>query len=146
MTVALAASDIATKIKERLPESILEVGRNSILVKPESLTGVMQFLKETPGLDFDYLNAITGVDYWDYFELVYQITSIHHNHSFVVKTRCYGRENPSIPSVTSVYRGADLQEREIYDLLGIVFTGHPNLKPILLWEGFQGYPLRKDYL
>jgi len=64
----------------------------------------------------------------------------------VVKTRCYDRENPTVSSVVGLWQGADFQEREIYDLLGIKFDGHPNMKRIFLWEGFQGHPLRKDYL
>ena len=69
-----------------------------------------------------------------------------HNHSLVVKTRCQGRDNLSLPSVVSLWRAADYQEREIYDLMGITFEGHPNMKRIVLWQGFQGHPLRKDYL
>jgi len=109
------------------------------------LLSVATFLKDTPGLDFNYLAAITAVDYYDYFEVVYQLTSLEHNHSLVVKARCYERDNPTLPSMVSLWRGADLQEREIYDLMGISFDGHPNLKRLFLWQGFKGHPLRKDY-
>ena len=146
MTVALSVKEIATKLEEQFPGSIVESSQNSLVVKSESLLEVASFLKTTPSLDFDYLTSITAVDYYDYFEVVYQLTSIKHNHSLVVKTRCYGRDNPTVPSVVSLWRGADFQEREIYDLMGISFDGHPNLKRIFLWEGFQGHPLRKDYL
>jgi len=146
MTVALSGREIATKLEEQFPGSIIEPSQNSLVVKSESLLEVATFLKTTPGLDFDYLTSVTAVDYYDYFEVVYQLTSIKHNHSLVVKTRCYDRDNPSVPSVVSLWRGADFQEREIYDLMGISFDGHPNLKRIFLWEGFQGHPLRKDYL
>jgi len=146
MTVALSGREIALRLEEQFPGSIVESSQNSLVVKNESLLEVATFLKTTPGLDFDYLTSITAVDYYNYFEVVYQLTSIKHNHSLVVKTRCYGRDNPSVPSVVSLWRGADFQEREIYDLMGISFDGHPNLKRIFLWEGFQGHPLRKDYL
>ncbi len=146
MTVALSGKEITTKLEEQFPGSIIESSQNSLVVKSESLLEVATFLKTTPSLDFDYLTSITAVDYYDYFEVVYQLTSIKHNHSLVVKTPCYGRDNPVVPSVVSLWRGADFQEREIYDLMGISFDGHPNLKRIFLWEGFQGYPLRKDYL
>jgi len=63
----------------------------------------------------------------------------------VLKARLYDREDPLLPSLTPIWRGADLQEREVYDLMGIKFSGHPNLKRVLLWQGFQGYPLRKDF-
>jgi len=145
MTVALSGNEIAAKLEEKFPGSVVESGLNSLLVRSESLLDVAAFLKVTPGLEFDYLTAITSVDYRDYFELVYQLTSIKHNHSLVVKTRCYERENPTLPSVVNLWRGADFQEREIYDLMGISFAGHPNLKRIFLWEGFPGHPLRKDY-
>ena len=146
MTVALSGREIATRLEEQFPGSIVESSQNSLVAKNDSWLEIATFLKTTAGLDFDYLTSITAVDYYDYFEVVYQLTSIKHNHSLMVKTRCYGRDNPTIPSVVCLWRGADFQEREIYDLMGISFDGHPNLKRIFLWEGFQGHPLRKDYL
>ena len=146
MTIALSGKGIAAKVEEQFPGSIVESSQNGLVVKIESWLEAVAFLRTTPGLDFDYLTSITAVDYYNYFEVVYQLTSIKHNHSLVVKTRCYGRDNPTLPSVVSLWRGADFQEREIYDLMGISFDGHPNLKRIFLWEGFQGYPLRRDYL
>ena len=146
MTTALSGKEIASKLEEQFPGRIVESDENSLVVKSESLLALASFLKTAPDLDFDYLTAITAVDYYDHFEVVYQLTSIGHNHSLVVKVRCYGRDNPALPSVVSLWRGADFQEREIYDLMGIRFDGHPNMKPIVLWEGFQGHPLRKDYL
>ena len=146
MTTALPTREIARQITERYPNAVIETGDTTILIKGESLLDVATFLKDTPELEFDYLTHITAIDYYDYFEVVYQLTSIKHNHSLLVKTRCYGRDNLSLPSVVSLWRGADYQEREIYDLMGITFAGHPNMKRIVLWQGFQGHPLRKDYL
>ncbi len=146
MTLAFSGEEIASQVEEQLPGSIVDSSQDSLVVNSESWLAVATFLKDTPGLDFDYLTSITAVDYYDYFEMVYHLTSLKHNHSLVVKTRCYEREKPSLPSVVSLWRGADLQEREIYDLMGISFDGHPNLKRIFLWQGFQGHPLRKDYL
>ena len=146
MTTALPTREIARQITERYPNAVIETGDTTILIKGESLLDVATFLKDTPELEFDYLTHITAIDYYDYFEVVYQLTSIKHNHSLLVKTRCYGRDNLSLPSVVSLWRGADYQEREIYDLMGISFAGHPNMKRIVLWQGFQGHPLRKDYL
>jgi len=146
MTVSLSVGEVAQQITERFPDVIVEADDTSIVANSESLLVVATFLKDTPGLDFDYLSAITAVDYYDYFELVYQLISITHNHSLVVKTRCYDRENPAVPSIVSLWQAANFQEREIYDLMGIRFDGHPNLKRIVLWEGFEGHPLRKDYL
>jgi NADH-quinone oxidoreductase subunit C len=146
MTVALSGKEIASQIEEKLPGSIEESSQDCLVVKNDSLLAVAAFLKDTEGLKFDYLNYITAVDYFSYFEVVYQLTSVEHNHTIVMKTRCYGRENPVVPSVIGLWRGADFQEREIYDLMGIKFEGHPNMKRILLWEGFPGHPLRKDFL
>ena len=95
----------------------------------------------------NYLVSISGVDYVEYFELVYHLVSMSKNHSLVLKMKLYGtREQPSAPSIVSIWKGADLQEREIWDLLGIGFEDHHNMKRILLWEGFPGHPLRKDYI
>ena len=143
--ISLSGNEVASRL-EGFPEAITGANREAISVKSEALFDVARYLKSSPELDFDYLNYITAVDYFDYFELVYQLTSVKHNHSLVLKTRCYDREKPAVPSVVSLWQGADFQEREIYDLMGIRFEGHPNLKRIALWEGFEGYPLRKDYL
>ncbi len=146
MTVALSGSEIAKQIEKQFPGSVVKSTADSLLVRAESLLEIAAYLKSTPKLDFDYLSAVTAVDYLDYFEVIYLLTSLRHNHSLVLKTRCYGRDNPALPSVVGLWRSADFQEREIYDLFGIKFEGHPNLKHIVLWDGFQGYPLRKDYL
>jgi NADH-quinone oxidoreductase subunit C len=146
MTLALEAKGVAAKLDKKLSASVLDVQQNFILVKSSSLLELLAYLKNTPELDCDFLADITGIDYWDYFELVYQLVSIKNNHKITVKTRLAGRENLSVPSIVSLYQGADYQEREISELLGIKFEGHPNPKHLLLWEGFKGYPLRKDYL
>lgn len=146
MTTALSGLDIARQIKTKFPNAVAEASVHYIIINNDDLLRVAQYLKETSGLDFDYLNSITGVDYFDYFEIIYYLVSMKHNHSLVIKTRCYGREKPSAPSVVSLWRSADYQEREIYDLLGVTFTGHPNMKRIVMWDGFQGHPLRRDYV
>ncbi len=146
MTVSLSASEVARQITKHFPEAVSGADGGAILVKAEAIFEVVEYLKSRPELDFDYLNYITAVDYYNYFELVYQLTSMKHNHSLVLKTRCYDRENAKVPSIVNLHKGADFQEREIYDLMGISFEGHPNLKRIVLWEGFEGHPLRKDYL
>ena len=145
MTVALSGKEIASQLEEKFPGSIEESSRDSLVVKSDSLIAVATFLKDTESLKFNYLNYITAVDYFGYFEVVYQLTSLEHNHTVIIKTRCHNRENPAVPSVIGLWQGADFQEREIYDLMGIRFEGHPNMKRIFLWEGFPGHPLRKDY-
>ena len=146
MVVQLPSKEIAKTLAERFPGSITETADKYLLVESASLYDIASHLKNTPDLEFDYLNYITAVDYYDYFEVIYQLTSIEKNHTIVLKTRCYDRESPVVPSVYGVWQGADFQEREIFDLMGITFQGHPNMKRIFLWEGFPGHPLRKDYL
>ena len=146
MTVALSGKEIATQIEEKFPESVVESSEKEVVVKSDSLLDVAAFLKDTPDLDFNYLNYVTAVDYYDHFEVVYMLSSLEHNHSLLIKARCYERESPSLPSVVHLWQGADFQEREIYDLMGIKFEGHSNMKRIFLWEGFPGHPLRKDFM
>jgi len=146
MILPLAGEEIGAKLEETFPGSIAESGKDSFLVKSGFLLTVASYLKDTPGLDFDFLSYVTAVDYYDYFEVVYHLISLEQDHSLVMKTRCYGRDNLSLPSVVSLWRGADYQEREIYDLMGISFDDHPNMRRIFMWEGFEGHPLRRDYL
>lgn len=145
MTRALIGQDIAKKVLEQIPDAVIESTDSCIIVKPELILQVTQLLNTDPDLKFNYLNCITGTDYLDYLEVVYHLTSMDLNHSLIVKVRC-DRENPEVPSLYSLFRGADYQEREIYDLIGIKFTGHPNMKRLFMWEGFEGHPLRRDYL
>jgi NADH-quinone oxidoreductase subunit C len=145
MTAVLSARDIVSQMNARFPGAAEECGANAALVKNESLYAVMEYLKDGEEQEYDYFNYVTAVDYYSYFEVVYQLTSLKNNRSVMIKTRCYDRENPTVPSVVKLWQGADFQEREIYDLLGIKFEGHSNLKRIFLWEGFPGHPLRKDF-
>ena len=144
MTATLSAKEIMAQLSAKFPGAVEEAGVYAVLVKTDCVAQVAEYLKTTEGLKFDYFNFITAIDYYSYFEIVYQATSLEFNRSVVFKTRC-ARENPSVPSVVKVWQGADFQEREIYDLFGIKFEGHYNMKRIFLWEGFDGYPLRKDF-
>ena len=146
MTSVANGSDIAQSVEAKLPGSILAYDKDIVWVKPEFILPVCKIMKDPEGLDFSFLAALTAVDFIDHFEIIYHLTSMRRNSKCVLKCACDGRENPTIASVTEIWRGADLQEREIWDLMGIKFEGHPNLKRIMLWEGFEGHPLRKDYL
>ena len=146
MTVELVAKDVARLTNDHIPEAVVSYTETDLLVKLEHLGAVAKFLKDAPGLDFSFLIGITAVDYVEYFELIYHLRSMKLNQSVVLKTRVFGRDEPIVPSLIELWPGADLQEREIWDLMGIKFDAHPNLKRILLWEGFSGHPLRKDYL
>jgi NADH-quinone oxidoreductase subunit C len=146
MTVCLNGEDVAKKIANVFPDSVTASDKKAVIVNSKSLYQVAEYLKNTAEFDYNYLANLTSADYMDYFEIVYNLVSLNHNHSLTLKTRCHDREKPSVPSVVSLWRTADYQEREIYDLMGITFTGHPNMKRLLLWEGFPGHPLRRDYL
>lgn len=146
MTKLLAGQDLAQQIEQKYPESVIDANPEFAMVKADKLIDVCTFLRDDGGLDFKFLNSVTAVDRLDTFEIVYHMTSIRLNQMGSIKTSTSGREKPVIPSVTSVWPGAHLQEREAYDLMGIVFEGHPDLRRIFLWEGFDGWPLRKDFL
>ena len=146
MTKPLECETLALRIQQAVPVSEVHWDNENVWIRPDTWLEVASLLKDNPDLDFSFLSSVTAVDYIEYFELVYHLTSLRHNHSAVIKMRCYERDVPVVPSVTSVWRGADLQEREAWDLMGINFEGHPNMKRILLWEGFPGHPLRKDFL
>ena len=154
----LSGEDLAERVGAAVPDSILipdqvlSPGRlerpavSALWVKAPRVAEVAGFLKSDENLDFNFLNSISAVDYIDHFQIVYHLTSLNKQHTAIVKTRLNGRDDLSLPSVYHLWRGADFQEREIWDLMGIRFEGHPNLKRIMLWEGFEGHPLRKDYL
>ena len=146
MTRVLTGSELAGRINEQHPHAVVSWNDTDVWIESGSLLPVSRFLKEAPDLDFSFLTSVSAVDYVEYFELVYHLLSMRRNHSAVLKTRSATRDNPEVPSVLPVWRGADLQEREIWDLMGIRFEGHPNMKRIMLWEGFPGHPLRKDFL
>jgi NADH/F420H2 dehydrogenase subunit C len=144
--VPLSGETLAQRLRQQLPDVVITWDDASVWLEPESLNDAAAFLKDDAELDFKFLNSISAVDYIEYFELVYHLMSINHQHTAIVRSRVYGREEPSAASVTGIWKGADFQEREIWDLMGVRFSGHPNLKRIMLWEGFDGHPLRKDFL
>ena len=143
---ALEGRDLAERLAVGVRDSVEEWREGTVWVWPSRIEEVARFLRDDPELDFQFLNSISAVDFIEHFEVVYHLTSLRRQHTAVVKARVYGREDLFLPSVYDVWRGADLQEREVWDLMGVCFDGHPNMKRIMLWEGFEGHPLRKDYL
>ena len=142
----LTGEELAERLSQGVQESVERCEGNVVWVVPSRVADVAQFLRDDDVLDFQFLNAISAIDFVEYFDVVYHLTSLRRQHTGVVKARVYGRESLSLPSVYQVWRGADFQEREVWDLMGIHFEGHPNMKRIMLWEGFDGHPLRKDFL
>ena len=115
-----------------------------VTVKPQDVPAACRLAKDTPELDFDYLRCISVVDYEDRLEVVYHLLSLSKRHKMVVKTSV-SPDEPYLPTVTSIWRAADWFEREGHDLFGVVFQGHPDLAPLLLYEGFEGFPGRKSF-
>ena len=140
--------DAAAYLKEKFPGIVSDdtrPGFQGVLVEPSKLVQVAQAIRDELG--YDYLSSATAVDYLgqgDHMEMVYHAYRMSGGPALNFKAQT-DRENPVIPSLTSVWRGADFQEREAYDLYGIQFPGHHNQKRILMWEGFNGHPMRKDW-
>jgi NADH-quinone oxidoreductase subunit C len=121
-----------------------------VRVEAGRLLEVMRFLRDDPRMRFDQLADLAGVDYLyfpnarDRYAVVYNLLSTVHGHRLWVK--CFANDpDPEVPSVCSIWKAAEWPEREVYDMFGVRFTGHPDLRRILTWEGFGAYPLRKDY-
>ncbi|MFL5246400.1 MAG: NADH-quinone oxidoreductase subunit C [Myxococcales bacterium] len=116
------------------------------VVARERIRDVARFLKRTPGLDFDFCEDVAGVDQpkRNVIEVVYHLFSYNHRHGIVLKVEA-DRANAIVPSIESVWKAANWMEREVYDLLGVGFAGHSDLRRILLPDDWEGHPLRKDY-
>ncbi len=138
------------KLKEKFMNSILDVttfrGEVTVTVSKGEILEISKFLHSDPDLQYRLLTDLCGLDFFPQtprFGVVYLLYSMKSNHRLRVKTRV--GETESIPSVESIWKVANWYEREAYDLFGIPFENHPDLRRILLWDGYDGYPLRKDY-
>ena len=120
--------------------------RAAVSIPVEALAGFMRKLRDEPPLAFDMLLTHTGVDYPadNRIDLIYQLYSLKHAHYLMVTTSVK-RDAPEAPSVSSIWRIAEWQEREVYDLLGVLYSGHPDLRRLFLDDQWKGFPLRKDY-
>ena len=142
----------ADYLRDRLQGKILEAhflhGDETITISRNKSFEVLRLLKEDPKLDFDFLTDITAVDYLGKkeprFEVVYHLYSLKARHRLRVKIPV-PENDPVVDSLTSLWSGADWLEREVWDMFGIRFSGHSDLRRILLYEEFKGHPLRKDY-
>lgn len=144
MTTA-SLDQIKTGIETKTGVNVAVEG-NAVVVPKDAIRTVGSFLKNDPACQMDYLSSLTGVDYKDRMEIVYHLYSMAKKKGPITLKVRTEREKSSVPSVTPVWRGAEFQEREVFDLLGIHFEGHPDLRRILMWDGFEYHPLRKDYV
>jgi len=146
-------SGLHTKLKERFPEAVAEVhaqhGDETAIVPRLSLIEIAHFLKSDPDFDMNVLMDLTAVDGLEMgwkprFEVVYHFLSFRKNHRLRLKVRL-DEKDPVVPTLTGLWPIANWFEREAWDMFGIRFDGHPDLRRILMYEPFEGHPLRKDY-
>jgi NADH-quinone oxidoreductase subunit C len=144
------AKEIHDKIISQFPEAIVEFKAEAItepfiIVRPEMIREIASFISRDPELMFDYLICLSGVDFNDgNLGVVYHLSSMQKRHRIVLKVKV-PKDKPEIPSVEPVWKTANWHEREAFDLFGIVFLDHPDLRRILLPDDWEGFPLRKDY-
>ena len=129
-------------LKNKFPAISQEPNTPWLIVEAKDIKNACQFLKE--GLNFQQLACITAIDYKDKFALVYNLYSYQTKEKIGLKV-FLDKNNPSVESITPLWSGANWHEREAFDMMGINFAGHPDLKRILLPDGWVGHPLRKDY-
>jgi len=164
MTSADITDILELTFNSRIKSKNLEAIDPFVVIEPGDLVHICRFLRDDPCLRFELLNCISGVDYLEpdakkalkagfepHVEVVYHLQSFTYKHRIVLKIILPrwkdGKEGqlPEVPSVTSIWAAADWHEREVYDLSGVYFTGHPDLCRILLSDDWVGHPLRKDY-
>jgi NADH-quinone oxidoreductase subunit C len=133
-------------IAARFGEAVTDFADGVFKVKPAGLLETMRFLRDEPPLAFDFLQNLTAIDWikQQQIQCVYHLFSYRHRHEVVVKVDL-PRDNPRLPSVASLWKSADWMEREQFDLLGVVFEGHPDLRRLLMPDDWVGFPMRKDY-
>jgi len=133
--------ELAAKVNGEVEDSL---GVPVLKVKGAYIIETLNSAKNFPDTPCDFLHDLTAVDVGDHFEVVYQLSSLRGPQRLRIKG-LVDRDNPTIDSVTRIWQGANFMEREAFDMFGIQFKGHPNLRRIYLWDEFEGYPLRKDY-
>jgi NADH-quinone oxidoreductase subunit C len=147
--------EIKSAIEAAIPGAAVEIAPNpnlslqpSLRIASSHALAVAKFLRDDAELKLDYLSNVTGVDWPDSLEAVYHLYSVEKKHGPVIlRMHTANRtDQVELPSLTPVWRSAEFQEREIFDLYGIVFTGHPDLRRLLMWEGFKDHPMRRDYV
>ncbi|MBI5341719.1 MAG: NADH-quinone oxidoreductase subunit C [Deltaproteobacteria bacterium] len=144
---SIVLSKLAEKFGDAVVSTHSDFGDDTALVRRERIVEICTFLRDDPDCRFDFGMDLTGVDYLGEvprFEVVYHLYSLEKKQRVRIKVRLH-EEDPAIDSVAAVWPGLNWYEREAFDMYGIVFRNHPNLKRILLYEAFVGHPLRKDY-
>jgi NADH-quinone oxidoreductase subunit C len=144
----MEAPQIYERLKQHFADKILEIGGKPdafAVIDNAAIEEVCRFLRDDPETAIDCLSNQTGVDYKDHIEVVYHLFSYKHRHGCVLKIKL-PRDNPLVATVEGIWKAANWMEREIFDLLGVTFDGHSDMRRILMPEDWPGYPLRKDFV
>jgi len=146
----MQANEIFEKLKAKYGDSIKELNEtvpseSYILADSTNIFDICHYLRDAEGMEFDYLSLLTAMDEKDNLGVVYHLYSLKNKHRVVLKT-LVPKEKPELASVETIWRSADWHEREAWDMMGVIFTGHHNLIRILCCYDWEGFPLRKDYV
>jgi len=144
-TVTLPGHEVADCIRATLPDAVRSADDACVVLEPARMFQAMSFIRDDVYLDGKFLTQLCSVDMITRIDMVYHFASLARNHLFEVKVPC-DHEDPVVPSISPLWSGAWLQEREVYDLMGVRFEGHPSLTRLFLWDSFPGHPLRKDFM
>jgi NADH-quinone oxidoreductase subunit C len=149
VTLSPSISALRSEFGPAIERHLVSCGQTIVYAGRDRSHDVLAWLKDTPGQEFDYLTDVTAVDYRDPerpLEVVYQLRSLGRKEDLRVKVALDKRQPLEVRSVYDLWKGADWLEREVYDMFGVTFVGHPDLRRILMWETYaEGYPLRKDF-
>ena len=137
--IAGALEKLSAEIETTIHQTLIEVN-----LPAAHLVEAATVLRDQLG--YALLSMVTAVDYVDRIEMIYLAYALDQPHGVMLKANLPPEDEPACPTLTGIWPGAEFQEREVYDLMGIRFEGHPNLKRVMLWEGFPGHPHRKDFL
>jgi NADH-quinone oxidoreductase subunit C len=138
--------ELKINLTELIPSAVFEEGNEWMTANVESTNWktIAQQLRSNENLNFDYLFCLTCIDWKTDLTMVYHLTSANYRHTLVIKSKL-DRNNPEIETVSDIWRTAEFHEREVYDLFGVKFLHHPDLRRLILTDDFEGYPLRKDF-
>ena len=138
---------VRQKFGENVIDSHSRLGNDTVIVERDAIATIIEFLRDDPGTKLDFLRDLTAVDYMrriPRFEVVYVLYSMEHKHQLLIRVPLQ-EDDVKVPSIAGVYGCAAWLEREVFDMYGMIFTGHPDLRRVLLYPEFEGHPLRKDY-
>lgn len=144
-TLTLPGTAVADRIRVSQPDGVRSANPDYAVLEPATAFEVMQLIRDDVELDGKFLVQMCSVDMITRIDVVYHFASLAQNHIFEVKVPA-DHEQPEVPSISPLWKGAILQEREVYDLMGVKFPGHPELTRLFLWTSFPGHPLRKDFM